>query len=280
MLSTHSNFIQRFISAIFLTPLILFALVWSPWSYFFLFFYVVLLTMLEFYKLIKQAYVTPMRLYGILFGLLCYTATFAYYVQDHLSPLLGYAALLLLVCLPIIALYRRRFSNPFLDMAVTLLAVLYIAFPCSMLHQLAFFKGTYSYELIVGLLLIVWSQDIGAYFVGSTIGKRKLFERISPNKTWEGSIGGGICALIAGYSIPYVLHLSIIAPWQWMAIAVLTIFTGTYGDLVASLLKRSVAVKHSGSTIPGHGGFLDRIDSLLLTVPTVVAFLHISALWA
>ncbi|ROT47529.1 phosphatidate cytidylyltransferase [Candidatus Cardinium hertigii] len=276
MLLTQNNFLQRFLSGLFFTPVVIFAIFWSPWTYFFLFFYVMGLSMLEFYKLIKQAHVAPMRIYGIGLGLLCYTITFTYYLQHDFSSIIGYCAMPLIALIYIAALYSRKPTNPFLDIAATFLGIVYIALPCSILHGLAFFNGSYSYQLILGLLLIVWSQDVGAYLVGSTIGKIKLFERISPQKTWEGVGGGALFAIVVSYMVAY--FLTIIPLWQWLSIAVITIFTGSYGDLVASLLKRSVDAKNSSEMIPGHGGILDKIDSLLLTIPAVVTFLKISKL--
>ncbi|AXI24372.1 Cytidylyltransferase family [Cardinium endosymbiont of Sogatella furcifera] len=276
MFKTQNNFAQRFFSTVFFAPVITFAIFWSAWTYFFLFFYVAMLAMLEFYKLLKQANVTPMRGYGICLGLLLYTIAFSYYLQGNFLPILSYSCIPLTVLIYIVALYSRKPSNPFLDIAATFLGILYVAMPCSMLHYLAFFTGNYSNQLILGLLTIVWSQDTGAYLVGSTIGRTKLFKRISPQKTWEGFMGGALFAVMAGYGTAYFFN--ILPLWQWLAISVITIFTGTYGDLVASLLKRSVDVKNTSEMIPGHGGLLDRVDSLLLTIPTVVAFLKITLL--
>ncbi|CAH2559675.1 Phosphatidate cytidylyltransferase [Cardinium endosymbiont of Oedothorax gibbosus] len=277
MLKKQNNFIQRFLSIVFFTPVIIFSIFWSAWTYFFLFFYVVMLAMLEFYKLLKQANVAPMRGYGIWLGLLLYTIAFSYYLQVNYSPLLSYGCIPLTILIYVATLYSRKPSNPFLDIAATFLGILYIALPCSMLHYLAFFNGIYSNQLILGLLAIVWSQDTGAYLVGSAIGRSKLFKRISPQKTWEGFWGGALFSVIAGYAMAYVFN--ILPLWQWLSISVITIFTGTYGDLVASLLKRSVDVKNASEMIPGHGGLLDRVDSLLLTIPTVVAFLKITLLY-
>ncbi|WP_165941877.1 phosphatidate cytidylyltransferase [Cardinium endosymbiont of Culicoides punctatus] len=275
MFENQKNIVQRFLSIVLFTPVITFAIVWSPWTYFFLFFYVVMLSMLEFYKLIKHTNVLPMRGWGIWLGLLLYTIAFAYYLQNNITPILGYIYIPLFFSIYVIALYNRASSNPFLSIASTLLGILYIAVPFCMLHCLAFYQGAYSYQLILGLLIIVWSQDTGAYLVGYTIGKSKLFERISPKKTWEGVFGGILSAGIASCVIAY--FFDILPLWQWISIAGITIVTGVYGDLVASLLKRSAAVKDSSKIIPGHGGLLDRVDSLLLTIPTVVAFLKIIA---
>ncbi|WP_243018087.1 MULTISPECIES: phosphatidate cytidylyltransferase [Candidatus Cardinium] len=277
MLKKQNNFVQRFCSIVLFTPVIIFAIFWSSWTYFLLFFYVVMLAMLEFYKLLKQANVTPMRGYGIFLGLLFYTIAFHYCLYDNSSLLLGYISMPLAILVYMTPLYNRKPSNPFLDIAATFLGILYIAVPFGMLHYLAFFKGSYSKELILGLLTIVWSQDTGAYLVGSAIGRSKLFKRISPQKTWEGFFGGALFAIMAGYAMAYFFAILPLCQWLW--ISLITIFTGTYGDLVASLLKRSVDVKNTSEIIPGHGGLLDRVDSLLLTIPAVVAFIKITLLF-
>lgn len=133
--------------------------------------------------------------------------------------------------------------------------------------------------LIVLALVLSWASDTGAYFAGTLFGKRKLFERISPKKSWEGVIGGGLLALAFAYGLPYFFsmigHEPTIRSWQWMVVGALIVVGGTYGDLIESLLKRSIEIKDSGTSLPGHGGFLDRFDGLLISAPFIVAFLEI-----
>jgi phosphatidate cytidylyltransferase len=120
----------------------------------------------------------------------------------------------------------------------------------------------------------VWANDTGAYLLGRKIGKRKLFERISPGKTWEGAAGGAMLALAVSYPISRYFH---VIPFDdWVVIAIITIMTGNYGDLVESLYKRSKNIKDSGNLLPGHGGILDRIDSLLMVIPFVFVYLYLS----
>ncbi len=122
-------------------------------------------------------------------------------------------------------------------------------------------------------MLLLWASDSGAYFSGKTFGKHKLFPRISPGKTWEGWFGGTLAAILVGYILSrFFLDLNL--P-QWLGIAVIVSIFGVLGDLIESLLKRSLQVKDSGTLIPGHGGILDRFDSLVFVVPFVVAFLKL-----
>jgi phosphatidate cytidylyltransferase len=128
---------------------------------------------------------------------------------------------------------------------------------------------------VIGVFVILWSNDSGAYLAGRLFGKRKLFERISPKKTWEGFFGGAIIALVASFF--YWKFTESLSMDQWLCIAVIIATTGTLGDLVESLFKRSIAIKDSGSLIPGHGGFLDRFDGLLLSMPFILTFIKFYA---
>ncbi|MDQ2657301.1 MAG: phosphatidate cytidylyltransferase, partial [Bacteroidota bacterium] len=133
--------------------------------------------------------------------------------------------------------------------------------------------GQYNFEVILGTLLILWASDTGAYFAGTRFGKRKLFERISPKKSWEGFLGGAVLALIFAYGSSVFMHTLLVR--QWIIVGVIIIIGGTFGDLIESLLKRSIEIKDSGDSLPGHGGFLDRFDGLLISAPFIAAYLEI-----
>ena len=169
-------------------------------------------------------------------------------------------------------LYRQG-TIPFANIAYTLLGVIYVSGPFALLHIIAFSHGPYSYEIIMGILLILWANDTGAYLIGSSIGKHKLFKRISPHKSWEGVLGGAVLALFVSYTIAG--HFNIINLDTWLGIGGIVVVVGTYGDLVESMFKRSLKIKDSGNMIPGHGGLLDRFDSLLLASPCIVSFIKL-----
>ena len=171
----------------------------------------------------------------------------------------------------IFELFRKK-ENPLKNIAFTFLGIIYVAFPLSLLNYINILSGKYNYQLLFGIFFILWCNDAGAYIVGSLIGKHKLFPRVSPGKSWEGSIGG---ALIS-YGIIFIISgwYTSITFMNWLAIATILIIIGTLGDLVESLFKRSVNVKDSGSLLPGHGGILDRFDSLLMSVPFIFAYLY------
>ena len=173
----------------------------------------------------------------------------------------------------ILKLFDQSENKPFLGTAYTWLGIIYVALPFSLLHFIAFAKGTYEFQIVLGCLLLHWAHDVGAYFVGVRFGKTKLFERLSPNKSWEGSAGGAFLTLLVVFiGSNWSTTLTV---WQWVIIGVLVIVAGTLGDLVESQLKRSMQIKDSGRSIPGHGGFLDRFDGLLISTPFIAAFLKI-----
>jgi phosphatidate cytidylyltransferase len=125
----------------------------------------------------------------------------------------------------------------------------------------------------LSIFIFLWCSDSGAYFVGSAIGRHRLFERISPKKSWEGSIGGGVLALVAAYVLS--LFYPTLGAIEWMGMAAVVVVTGTWGDLIESCMKREMGIKDSGNILPGHGGILDRFDSAILAIPSVVVYLYI-----
>jgi phosphatidate cytidylyltransferase len=163
------------------------------------------------------------------------------------------------------------------------MAQLYIALPFASLNTLCFISTpagvTYYYWYALSLFIFLWASDTGAYLFGSWLGKHHLFPRISPKKSWEGSIGGGITAIVASQIIasfiPFAETLSdTTSRLLWAGLAVLTVIVGTWGDLVESVLKRRLGIKDSGNILPGHGGMLDRFDSSLLAIPAAVVYVY------
>ncbi len=172
-----------------------------------------------------------------------------------------------------IKLYKKFERKPFTNIAYTFLGIFYVAVPFTLLNMAAYESGSYNFEVIFGCLFILWASDTGAYFAGTFFGRRKLFERISPKKSWEGFFGGALLALAFTYGI--IQYFTSLTPVQWTVISILIIIGGTFGDLVESLLKRSIEIKDSGDSLPGHGGFLDRFDGLFISAPFIVAYLQI-----
>ena len=164
-----------------------------------------------------------------------------------------------------------------------MLSQMYIALPFSMINVLAFRSQAtgavhYDFVLPLSVFIFLWTNDTGAYCAGSLFGKHKLFPRISPGKSWEGSIGGGITVLIVAAVVGYIANsggnthaLNIV---QWLGLGLVVVFFGTWGDLVESLFKRTLGIKDSGNILPGHGGMLDRFDSSLMAIPAAVIYIY------
>jgi phosphatidate cytidylyltransferase len=167
-----------------------------------------------------------------------------------------------------------QLKNPLENLSLTFFGVGYITFPIVLFESIAFMpldKNSYHAEIVLGYFVILWASDSGAYAVGSFAGKHKLFERISPKKTWEGSIGGGLLAVGAACIVSSIVKE--IGLLDWIIITIIIVVMGTFGDLFKSLLKRTANVKDSGSILPGHGGFLDRFDSLIGSAPFVFSYI-------
>ena len=175
-------------------------------------------------------------------------------------------------------------NDPIANWAYTMMTQLYIALPFSLLNVLAFqfTNCDLPWLLPLSVFIFLWVNDSGAYCCGSLLGKHKLFPRISPGKSWEGSIGGGVFVLLAAWLISFITTqkgiTTNLTTLQWMGMGLVVAVFGTWGDLIESLFKRTLGIKDSGNILPGHGGMLDRFDSSLLAIPAVVVYLFTLAL--
>ena len=192
--------------------------------------------------------------------------------------------LVTIVYLLVAELYLKQ-KDPIQDWAYTMLAQMYIALPFSLINVLAFNATSEGYVafntlLPLSIFIFLWVNDSGAYCVGSLLGRHKLFPRISPGKSWEGSIGGTVFVLAAAYAISYFLDTDqMLAMPVWLGLGLVVVVFGTWGDLVESLFKRTLGIKDSGNILPGHGGMLDRFDSSLLAIPAAVIYLYTISLF-
>lgn len=228
---------------------------------------------MEFYKLSGLDGMLPLKSFGTFLGLMIFTLTFL--IEKEQFPHEYLYLMFPLVSLTLfIKLYRKTDKKPFTGVAFTYLGIFYVAVPFSLLNLAVFsVDQVYHFEILIGCLLILWASDTGAYFAGTKFGKTKLFERVSPKKSWEGFLGGAFSAIAVAFVLARYFH--VIEDWKWLVIAGIIIIAGTYGDLIESLFKRSIEIKDSGHILPGHGGFMDRFDGLLLSAPFITAFLKI-----
>ena len=266
-----NNLLVRLITALIGATVLIGSIVWNPMAFAVVFALIMLFTLKEFYGLSKKSGTVPFEIWGIVVGLVTFQVLF-YSFYDTLDQGIYWLLPVLFSVVFIYPLINKTKSNAIDSLAITVLGLFYIVLPFCLLIPIAFVNGDYGYELIVGILFIQWANDTGAYFSGKALGKTKLFERVSPNKTWEGTIGGALLGLVFAYLLFELFGA--LPVHHWLVLALIISVFGTLGDLIESLFKRTLAIKDSGSSLPGHGGFLDRFDSLLLALPFATAYIH------
>ena len=264
------NFIIRAITGIFFVAAIVVSFI-NPLAMTFLFAIVTGLTIWEFTGLVNERDgVDTNRLICTVAGVYFFIAVIGF--CSELTPSTVFIPYLItVVYLMITELYAKN-PDPIHTWAYTMMSQMYIALPFSMLGVLAF-RGShegvvYSWVAPLSVFVFLWINDTGAYICGSLLGKHKLFPRISPGKSWEGSIGGfvfvsAIAVLIWHLAESYGYNDLSLNAYEWVGLGLIVAVFGTWGDLVESLFKRTIGIKDSGNILPGHGGMLDRFDSIL-----------------
>lgn len=247
----------------------------SKYTFFGFFGILLTYTLYEFYRLCCRGDNHPQMLIGIIISLYLFTSFFLFDLQI-IDKLIFFGLVPLVMLSPVIEIFSKS-EKPVQNIAYTFIGIVYIALPFSILILIMSpyesNPGLYMPEVLIGLFLILWANDTGAYLVGSWLGKNKMIERISPKKTWEGAIGGTIFAIAV--SVLLFNYLDFLNLWQAILLGLITVITGTLGDLTESLFKRSFNVKDTGNILPGHGGLLDRLDSLLFAAPAYFIFISI-----
>ena len=277
-----NNLLRRTITGAFIVIFVLGGLWLHPFSFFIVGAVMLAGTQKEYYTMVRSTGTRPQVVTGIVTGFLVYFISTL--VAMKMIPKDSY-----LVLIPIMSgtmvmeLYRKK-DKPFDSLAHTFFSILYTAIPFSMFPYSAFSKTglqplfsfsnwEFSPGILIGFFLLLWANDTGAYLVGSAIGKHRLMERISPKKSWEGFFGGMLLTLIVARLLSGVL--GVVDLKGWMIIALIITIAGTFGDLIESMLKRSVGFKDSGTIMPGHGGFLDRFDSVVIAFPLVYLYIAV-----
>ena len=271
------NLIIRALTGIIFVVVLVSAICIHPIFFLILFCIITGLTLWEFGSLVKHyENANLQRAVNVLGGVYLFIATFVY--TNGLTDGKIFLPYLLFIMLTMIAELYYKAPNPINNWAFTLFAQIYCAGSFSMLNFIGAEPGTpgvmsYTPLFIMAIFIFVWLDDTGAYLVGSLIGKRKLFERISPKKSWEGFFGGLI--LVLASSQAFAWFAPEISRLNWLGLATTVVLFGTWGDLIESLLKRTLGVKDSGHILPGHGGMLDRFDSVMLAVPASYIYIEL-----
>ena len=224
----------------------------------------------EFYNLFKNSSTPPQRELGMFVGLSIFTilSLYAFKVQIAAPLLLLIFPLVFLSFLPELS---RKKELPIPNIAITVFGWIYVVLPFFLIlvMRMDLNLNWAPWLTVVGMFILIWSNDTFAYLTGRFIGKTKMFERISPKKTWEGTIGGVVFSVLSGGLIAYFSDSSYLF---WMVGAAIVAPASTLGDLVESMMKRSLGIKDSGNILPGHGGILDRFDATLFAAPLFFAW--------
>lgn len=267
-----SNFVQRALTGSLFVTVVAGCTLLSEWSYFILMFVINFMCLLEFYELVLPDKRWIEKYLGIIAGSIIFIM-FASIFSADLSLAWYYHIIPIFLLMFIIKLFENS-HNEFSTLAFQVLGLVYITMPIVMLTKMGYINSfEYSFGLPMGFFLLLWTSDTGAYLAGRSFGKHKLFERVSPKKTWEGSLGGVILVSLVAYTLSRFELFDVVDTIDWLIIGFLIVVFGTFGDLFESLLKRNLHIKDSGTILPGHGGVLDRFDGLFLAAPAVFFYL-------
>jgi len=278
-----TNFVRRTVTGAFIVIFVLGGLWLHPLSFFIVGAVMIGGTQHEYYLMVRGTGVRPQLVTGIISGFILYVTSTL--IALGWLPFKGFLVLIPVISIVMVIELFRNVERPFDSLAHTFFSILYTAVPFSMFPFSAFNRTglepllqmegiQFSPGILIGFFLLLWTNDTGAYLVGSLIGKHRLFERISPKKSWEGFFGGMLLTLLVARLISG--WLGVADTTGWMIIAFIVSVAGTLGDLLESMLKRSLGLKDSGTIMPGHGGFLDRFDSVVVAFPLVYLYLAIS----
>ena len=243
-------------------------------SYLVVFVLIIFLSSREYFKILINNGFRPNYNLGVFLSVIIFVTTYLYASKESLIGVhFVLVPILPLVCLS--ALYSSNNNETLSNVSVTFFGILYISLPISLLNFIVFNEYSYNSIYLMATLLFLWNSESAAYFGGSLFGRKKLFESVSPMKTWEGVISG----LLANVILAYLIHQFVWTSFQtftfWVLFSVVVLVSGIFGDLFESLLKRNFNLKDSGNKLPGHGGFLDRFDSFFFVIPYVFFYLKI-----
>jgi len=267
----NSNLAKRTITGVIYGTSLIACLLLGQITAAILFLIIMLFALKEFYSLVESPHTKPQRVMGMLISLGFYVSSFLYFNNWDLAKNVFLMTFLTIFIVFVIELLNKKSIHSINNIALTLMGVIYVAIPMSLTFFISHNDiNQYHYETLLSIFILVWLNDMGGYFIGTYFGKHKLIERISPKKSWEGLIGG--CLLSLSGSIILWYSFADLTIYQWLLLSIIITIASVIGDLIESMIKRTVKVKDSGNILPGHGGFLDRFDSILFVIPVVYIF--------
>lgn len=266
-----NNILVRTLTGAVFISLVLFPLFWVASSKIVMFGFFMTLGLIEFYNFFKANHHVQVRWeIGLLIGLYLYGVVIG--ITMGYLPIFTFISIFpFFFGIFLTELWRKK-ENPILNLSIYVFGVFYIVIPFLLMTTFAI-NDANSFPLLAGMFILIWMNDTFAFLSGKFFGKHKLFERISPKKTWEGTVGGVIFTLCAAFAITYLFddgHLLF-----WLVSALIIAPCSILGDLLESLFKRNMQIKDSGNILPGHGGILDRFDATLLTAPFFLTWVAI-----
>lgn len=272
------NLIKRTITGVLFIAVIVFSVISNPLVLFNVFFIFACIGLYEYKSLLKIKDIKlgiPFYVVAVIVYMLIGYAPF--WQHPLISKVIPFALLISLSVFSLIALFRKKEQSTLAYITSSISGIVFIVIPFSLINHFVWIeKGS---MLLLVVFILIWTYDTLAYCIGSLLGKHLLLPRISPKKTWEGAIGSALCTLIVAYFFIYIFpsisELHSISSFKWVGLASIIVVTGTLGDLVESMFKRELGVKDTGHILPGHGGILDRFDSLLFAIPFVLFYLFI-----
>lgn len=271
-----NNFTKRIIFGFIYLALVVLSTILGPEYFYSLFFIFLIFCLYEFLNLIKLKSVYPYLLAIVSYASAIVTNNNLIIFEDNFTSKIIIAIFIIVLYFTLITalVSSRKIAIQYLGRIF--LSLIYVIIPFSLLIKIPYlnFDNTFDTSVILGIFILVWSNDVFAFLIGKNFGKNKLIERVSPNKTIEGFLGGFLFTFIAGFIVSKFC-LSIL-PIQWFTIAILVSIFGVLGDLIESMFKRQANLKDSSNFIPGHGGFLDRLDSIIFAVPFIYIYLFLT----
>ena len=270
-----SNLAKRSITGLLFGIVVLGSIFYGPYTQISIFSLFMLLGLIEYYRLFDQHPIVKIsKEIGVFIGVFIFSLMVG--ISLKILPIISITIIFPLFFTLILNELWKKQENPIVNISVLVFGIIYIVIPFYLTIDLNL-RDTSDLPLVVGMFLLIWTNDCFAYCIGRLLGKRKLFERISPNKTWEGAIGGIVFTLILGYIIGAYINKG--EELFWVVSALIIAPCSIYGDLLESLFKRSLNIKDSGTILPGHGGILDRFDAALFAIPFFYSWAMLHLYW-